>query len=423
MDNENKTTSGAPSSDTTSALFVSARKKQIEQQETERIAKEKEEKRLAAEAEVRRLEAEVADRKRKAEEDAKAAEEEAKRIAEESKAKIAAAAAEAAAEAKAAAAATPSAPKPAPTPAKPAPATPKPAAAATSTAASTTPAAVSTSAADATPAPAGSPIAGLLQDKKMLMILGGAVVAVIVIIVIIAVIIGSLAGGDDLTIDEYGNYYNSAGELVDENGDLIEGEDYYSSASVFDGLIPGEGVAIQDMGGAPEGQHYFTDDTLGLSFYYPDYWNAVAKRADPKMPFNVVILNPDGVEDQRLLIFITDFTKEYNAYIEGGGLDGDEALVLFLTKMLGVESLSADMFGDFAFHDVIKEENGTYSYSAEYTAVSDPNTFGWAYINVDESIGKTHAVLVTGSVSEYNFYIDDINVVTESLYSYSTAVD
>jgi len=98
MDQDNKTPTGASSSDTTSALFVSARKKQLEQQETERRAKEKEDQRLAAEAEVSRLEREVEERRRKAEEDARMAEaeaeqkrrqadEEACRIAEEARAK------------------------------------------------------------------------------------------------------------------------------------------------------------------------------------------------------------------------------------------------------------------------------------------------------------------------------------------------
>lgn len=77
MDQDKKTNSGAPSSDTTSALFVSARKKQLEQQEAERKAKEQEEQRLAAEAEVRRLEAEVEERRRKAEEEARRVEQEA----------------------------------------------------------------------------------------------------------------------------------------------------------------------------------------------------------------------------------------------------------------------------------------------------------------------------------------------------------
>lgn len=79
-ENDKKVNGGAPSSDTTSALFVSARKKQLEQQEAERRAKEKEEQRLAAEAEVRRLEREVEERRRKAEEDARQAEEDARRF-------------------------------------------------------------------------------------------------------------------------------------------------------------------------------------------------------------------------------------------------------------------------------------------------------------------------------------------------------
>jgi hypothetical protein len=104
MPEDKKTPAGAPSSDTTSALFVSARRKQLEQQETERREKEKEEQRLAAEAEVQRLEREVEERRRKAEEDARRleieaaenrrqAEEDARRIAEEARARQAQAAA------------------------------------------------------------------------------------------------------------------------------------------------------------------------------------------------------------------------------------------------------------------------------------------------------------------------------------------
>ena len=62
---------GASSSDDTSALFVTQRKKQIAEQEAQRKAAEEEAKRVAAEAEVRRLEAEVAARKQKAEEEAR----------------------------------------------------------------------------------------------------------------------------------------------------------------------------------------------------------------------------------------------------------------------------------------------------------------------------------------------------------------
>ncbi len=68
--NENQNNHGAPSSDNTSALFVSARKKQLAEQEEQRVAAEKEAARQAAEEEVRRLEAEVAERKKKAEQDA-----------------------------------------------------------------------------------------------------------------------------------------------------------------------------------------------------------------------------------------------------------------------------------------------------------------------------------------------------------------
>jgi len=80
MDQDNKTPTGAPSSDTTSALFVSARKKQLEQQEAERAAREKEEQRLAAEAEVQRLEREVEERRLRAAEEARRVEEDAQRV-------------------------------------------------------------------------------------------------------------------------------------------------------------------------------------------------------------------------------------------------------------------------------------------------------------------------------------------------------
>ncbi|XEQ95505.1 hypothetical protein SPX_02760 [Sporomusa paucivorans] len=86
MSNEEKKNPGAASGDDTSALFVSARKKQLAEQEVQRKAAEEEAKRKAAEEEVRRLEAEVAERKRQAEE-------EAIRIAEEARAQKAEAAA------------------------------------------------------------------------------------------------------------------------------------------------------------------------------------------------------------------------------------------------------------------------------------------------------------------------------------------
>ncbi len=89
--NDNLNNNGAPSSDETSALFVSARKKQLAEQEQQRIAAEKEAARIAAEAEVRRLEAEVEERKRRAQEDAikiQQEEEERRRMADVEKARI-----------------------------------------------------------------------------------------------------------------------------------------------------------------------------------------------------------------------------------------------------------------------------------------------------------------------------------------------
>ena len=86
MSQDNNTPDGAPPDDITSALFVSARKKQLEQQEAERIAREKEEQRLAAEAEVQRLELEVEERRRRVAEEARLADEEARRIEEEARA-------------------------------------------------------------------------------------------------------------------------------------------------------------------------------------------------------------------------------------------------------------------------------------------------------------------------------------------------
>ena len=76
MDEEKKNI-GASSEDDTSALFVTARKKQLAEQEARQKAAEEEARRVAAEAEVRRLEAEVAARKQKAEEEARRLAEEA----------------------------------------------------------------------------------------------------------------------------------------------------------------------------------------------------------------------------------------------------------------------------------------------------------------------------------------------------------
>lgn len=114
MDQKNSSNTGAPSTDTTQALFVSARKKQLEQQEAERLAKEREEERLAAEAEVRRLEQAVAERKRRAQEEALRVEEEAARRREQAELDAKQAAEEAARARAAAQEAPPPSSKPAP---------------------------------------------------------------------------------------------------------------------------------------------------------------------------------------------------------------------------------------------------------------------------------------------------------------------
>jgi len=78
MDDQEKVTpfETQPSADATPALFASARKKQLEQQE-------KEAQRQAAEAEVRRLELEVEERRRRAEAAVKLPEKELRRAAKE----------------------------------------------------------------------------------------------------------------------------------------------------------------------------------------------------------------------------------------------------------------------------------------------------------------------------------------------------
>ena len=167
MSDDRNAQPGAPSDDTTSALFVSARKKQLEQQETDRRAKEKENQRLAAEAEVQRLELEVEERRRKAQEDKMIAEAEAVRIAHEAQAK------------KAMAQTNPNAVLGSQQyAANPAQKAPKAHGMPNATAPSAT----------------GTPAPGLLKNKKMLMIIGGAA-AVVVIAVVLIIVLSSSGGG------------------------------------------------------------------------------------------------------------------------------------------------------------------------------------------------------------------------------------
>ncbi|MDR2531004.1 MAG: cell envelope integrity protein TolA, partial [Oscillospiraceae bacterium] len=199
MDQDKKNTSGAPSSDTTSALFVSARKKQLEEQEAAARAKEKEDQRLAAEAEVRRLEAEVEARRIKAAEDAKRveaeaveqkrrADEDAKRIAEETRQKQAQAAANpdailGSAKKEVKLPQIPKLPKKEP-------------------------------GAPSKPAGQGGGVSGLLQNKKLLAIIGGGAAVIILAVVLIVTLGGNPAvkplteSGEDFS----GEWYDGTSE-------------------------------------------------------------------------------------------------------------------------------------------------------------------------------------------------------------------
>ncbi len=161
-ENNKKSNSAAPSSDTTSALFVSARKKQLEQQEIERREKEKEEKRLAAEAEVRRLEQEVEARRRRAEEEARRAEAEAFRMAQEAQNRP-----------------TIVAPNPNAFHTPPAAPTPVP----------------------VQKAPATARVAPSLKNNKKVLIFGGAGAVLAVVVVLILVLMGS-GGSSSLMLDQ-----------------------------------------------------------------------------------------------------------------------------------------------------------------------------------------------------------------------------
>ncbi len=223
MDNNERKTQNAPSSDSTSALFVSSRKKQLEEQEAQRIAAEKEAQRLAAEEEVRRLEREVEQRKIQAEEDAKRIE--AESIERRKQAQIDAKKAEAEAR-KAAAAKSPSA--------------------VTSTVSAT-----ASATATAVKEKSSSLVSDVMADKKKMMIAGGGILGVILAIVLIIVLAGG--GGSKLSLDFVqgdwflidGSHYlvvkDEAFVLgVVETGDMYEGTieiDKNGMHLAFDGRI------------------------------------------------------------------------------------------------------------------------------------------------------------------------------------------
>lgn len=195
MDQEKKSGTGAPSSDTTSALFVSQRKKQLEQQEADRRAQEKEEQRRAAEAEVRRLEQEVEERKRNAEE-------EAKRVAEDARNK------------KAQAEANPDSVLGAPPPQKEKKERKLPG------------------------LPAGDGTAAKPMDVKKLAIIGGAALVVVILIIVIA----TMGGGD-------GDRPGASGEMIPyssvQQGFNFEYPKGWQVDETTEGMLT---IASEDMG-------------------------------------------------------------------------------------------------------------------------------------------------------------------------------
>jgi hypothetical protein len=454
MENENKTTSGAPSSDTTSALFVSARKKQIEQQETERLAKEKEEKRLAAEAEVRRLEQEVADRKRKAEEDAKAAEEETKRIAEESKAKIAAAEAAAAAEAKrvteeakakaaaeakrieeeakakAAAAATPA------TPAAPSGFTSAPAATSGFTSAPTATSGFSSApAASTTPTPAVSPAptssasetlsrdlpAGAATSKpldtKLLLIIGGAVLGVILIVVLIVVLAGGSgdsASDDDIYTGDI--YYEDADVYVDE-----ETDEYTDNPMIFAELEEGDYIEIGDMDGLDDGEQYFYDNSIGLEFYYPNEWTATAYKASDDTPFDTVTMTPDASEGGfSISIDVSDCTPALRDYIDIGGDNLIAILDAYIAEMAQTYSDDYSNFVELELQPVGTTPSGATTYGASFYTNDTYQYSGLAVLIVDGDTGMASAVYIVYDVNDYTEDMDYArDLILNSVKSYA----
>ncbi len=218
---QNQNNQGAPSSDNTSALFVSARKKQLAEQEEQRVAAEKEAARKAAEDEVRRLEEEVEERKKKAQEDAvriQQEEAEQRKQAEITKAKIAA-------DAKAGVVGNQFG---------------------TATVAKGTTATVT-----APVAPSGpSPLDRILADKKLLAIIGGAVGGVIIFIIVLSLIFGGsgprfvhnlddtyyIVLNDDGSASGYAPTDTSfSGTWVTDGVDiLVESDDYTAYLGIID---------------------------------------------------------------------------------------------------------------------------------------------------------------------------------------------
>jgi hypothetical protein len=369
MAQDNKNTTGAPSNDTTSALFVSARKKQLEQQEAERRVKEKEEQRLAAEAEVKRLEREVEERRRKAEMDAKQADEEARRIAEQSRAKIAGAAA------------NPDAVLGS-----------QPAKTQVVTLPNIKPSGIAAPSAVPSAAPFGGGVAVAIKslNMKQIAIIG---VAVIIVVILIAAL-GGRGGGDDL--DGRGDYIGS--DVADGPGigsDVADGPGI--SSNVADG--PGAIIKLEDMGGAPAGMKRFSDNDMGLAFNYSARWTGVLMRAGgSNLAYDCVMVT--DAEAPNAYVIIANYTEQYIRYINGGGTDGNALLESFISDIGMLLGYKVSELSGLTYLDVIDNPDG----SIQFTAIWDlDGSSAFAAVAVWEDRDVAGATFVIMSDEEENF--------------------
>lgn len=365
MDQDTKNQGGAPSSDTTSALFVSARKKQLEQQEAERRAKEKEEQRLAAEAEVRRLEREVEERKRKTEEEARLAEEDARRVAQEARAKKAEAAANPDAvlgsgKEKSQGVRMPGVKLPGG--AQPGGASVKPAGDGHAPDSSKT---------------QGTATAKAPMNKKLVFIISGAAAAVLVLAIILFAVGGK-----------------GASETEEVSAEIE----------------PGAIITMEDIGGAPAGMKRFSDDEMGIAFNYPSKWIAeFYKAGGGNADYDFVMTAPE--EDGDPLIMIANYSNQYNSYINGGGTDGTALVEALIgdAGLLGHYKVSD--LSDLEYLPMRENADGSIEFDATWTF---PNgAVGYAAIAVyeDRQVASASVVIRTGE-DEID-YINSVLMSTE----------
>ncbi|MDR1589325.1 MAG: hypothetical protein LBS51_03950 [Oscillospiraceae bacterium] len=453
MDQDNKNSSGAPSSDTTSALFVSARKKQLEQQETERRAKEKEEQRIAAEAEVRRLEQEVEERKRRVEEEAaeqkRQAEEETRRIAEEARAK------------NAEAAANPDAVLGAPAAKSKLPGLKLPRAAASSS---------------ASPPPSNptSPPGGGAQkpamNKKLLLIIGGAVLAVLAIVIVIFAVTGGGPATEDDVLDilyEYDvAYYMENGyeiwygffddaervqtaeyflSVLKDLGEKVSGFNKNSLTSAINELYD-EGYDmsmwdtlcyVTEIDGSyyvdllyddsyddsydelPEDEEYdpamseeyevYTNDERGIEFYYPPSWIVTDVEDSETSAYVAPIMLTDG--NVSMLVF--NYSGEYSDFLEAEDSEFEDLLTEFAEDTLEDLGSADGTVTDVSYQEYDEYEDGSMDQVLSFV-LDDVSCFAALRAFAD---GTAYGVFVAGlDEQQPTEIIDAVNTIIDSIF-------